>query len=86
MMRHEHELGHYTLAGQRWHPSVLSDAPWDYISRADAAIFGLSTGLGWTPVDSDGDESEDEDWDDEDEDEEENEPDREDTGEPPLHT
>ena len=65
---------------------MRSDAPWDYISRAETAISRFSTAADWTPIDGEDDDEDDDEDEDENEDEDaEGEPEREDTGEPPLH-
>ena len=87
LMWHEHDLGSYATVGLCWNPSVRSDAPWEYISRAETAIFRFSTAVDWRPIPYDEDDDNDEpddDEEDEDDESEDDEPEREDTGEPPL--
>jgi hypothetical protein len=83
-MWNKHEPGDYATIGLCWNQAVRSDAPWEYIRPAEAAIFRLSTAVDGPPIESDDDDDESEDDEDDDE-EEEDEPEREETGEPPLH-
>jgi hypothetical protein len=67
-MWHEHDSGEYATVGLFWDPLQISDAPWDYISRAEHALSRFDDSVDWSPL-SEQDED-DEDEGDEDEDEE----------------
>ena len=45
---HEHELGEYATVGLSWEGS--SDAPWDYISRAEGALECFEQAVSWSAL------------------------------------
>jgi hypothetical protein len=76
-------IGRYRIAGAS---GERSDAPCDFISRAEDAVSRLMDSLDWSPIPGgDGDDEED-DEDEEEEDDEDDDGDTEriDTGEPPM--
>jgi hypothetical protein len=68
VMWHEHDSGEYATVGLFWEPLEVSDAPWDYISRAEDALSRFHESVDWSPLselDQDEEDEEDEDEDEE---------------------
>lgn len=48
---HEHDLGEYASVGLSW--DTPSDAPWDYIVRAEEALQRFDQAVSWSDLESD---------------------------------
>src|SRR5438477_8314069 len=62
VMWHEHDSGEYATVGLFWEPIEISDAPWDYISRAENVLSRFHDSVDWSPLpepDEDEEDSED---------------------------
>ncbi len=69
VMWHEHDFGEYATVGLSWDPLEISDAPWDYISRAEEVLSRFHESVDWSPLSEQDEDEEAELDDDENEDE-----------------
>jgi hypothetical protein len=66
-MWHEHDLGEYATVGLFWDPLQISDAPWDYISRAEDVLSCFDDSVEWSLLSERDEDEQDEDAEDEEE-------------------